>query len=124
MKIVVTLSVTIFTVFTLLSCQTTWEKEGYATYTDYTIADINSLEPPVILIGKTVSMGLWGVTVRDNNNAVRTYGNRSTMANHIGETMNPTIIRNGLPITLITSNMPPDLKKDITDMIERYCKDE
>jgi hypothetical protein len=27
----------------------------------------------------------------------------------------------GEPITLITSNMPPDLKKQIEEIIGRYC---
>jgi len=56
----------------------------YSDYTHYTVAHINSLTSPVILIGKEKNMGLYNITIKDSNNIIATYGNMSTFANNIG----------------------------------------
>jgi hypothetical protein len=67
------------------SCQDRWEKMGYEDYTDYTQKDLSKLKSPVILVGKSESMGNYNITVKDSCGTIRAYGNQSFMANSIGE---------------------------------------
>jgi len=62
--------------------------KGYESYDDYVIHDINTLKSPVILIGKSCSMSMWGITVKDGKDSIRHYGNASSLANNIGESRN------------------------------------
>jgi len=45
---------------------------------------LNNLTPPVILIGKSESMGCIGITVRDKTGKIFTIGNLNPTANNIG----------------------------------------
>jgi hypothetical protein len=57
---------------------------------------MNELKPPIILIGKDEAMGYWGVTLVDSEKRVVVFGNRSSLANHIGSEhrINDTIVKN------------------------------
>ncbi len=57
-------------------------------YNEQVHKSINNLESPVILIGKRPSSHSYGITVRDANGVIMSYGNMSIFANHIGESMN------------------------------------
>jgi len=69
----------------LISCKSKWEKIGYEDYTDFTEKDFSKLKSPVILIGKSESMGQYNIVVKDSCGTIRAYGNQSFMANGIGE---------------------------------------
>ena len=79
------LALLIGAVMCCFSCQDRWQKLGYEDYTDYTQQDFSKLKSPVILIGKSESMGNYNITVKDSIGTIRAYGNRSFMANSIGE---------------------------------------
>lgn len=61
------------------------ESNTYADYTEKSESQINALTPPVILIAKSKSFGLYGITVIDSNGKLLTVGNVSSLANNIGE---------------------------------------
>lgn len=66
----------------------------YSNYDDYVNETINSMAPPIILIGKDESFG-YRITVIDSKNAIQTFGNLSLFANTIGKSHNvgDTIIK-------------------------------
>lgn len=68
----------------LFSCSPS-HKEKVKDYTEQTIREFNNLKPPIILIAKSKSMGLYGVTVKDATNKIYWIGNFSSLANHIGD---------------------------------------
>ncbi len=57
----------------------------YASYTDYTVAQVNKMKSPVILIGKEKSLGCYGVSLKDSTGFLVYLGNMSSFANSIGE---------------------------------------
>jgi len=57
-------------------------------YTTYTVAVMNELNPPIVLIGKSSSLGSYGITLKDGNDSIVTFGNMSTLANNIGDGYN------------------------------------
>lgn len=76
--------------------KTYYEKDGvkYEDYTDYTIAKVNKMKPPIILIA--IDEKQWmgtGCTIKDANNEIFAMGNMSyfatSLANsrHIGDTI-------------------------------------
>ena len=58
----------------------------YTDYTEYTIEVMNSLKPPITLIGKYKSLGCCGVTLMDSTKKIVLFENGSSLANSIGET--------------------------------------
>jgi hypothetical protein len=83
-----TLIITIIISFTSCEQKTKWEKMGYPSYTEYTVADFNTLKSPVILIGKVLNLGDYSIVVKDANGTVRYYGNMSYMASALGHSHN------------------------------------
>jgi len=57
----------------------------FTSYDDFVVYDINRLKKPVILIGKSKTMGLYGIVLIDGNDSIRRYDNMSSLANAIGE---------------------------------------
>ncbi len=57
-------------------------------YDKYVDSVINALKPPVILIAKEKSFGMYGIVVIDSNKRIVTFGDLSSMANKIGASRN------------------------------------
>jgi len=81
-KIVITVAIAIST---LTSCVGT---NPGITYTDQTVIIFNNMEPPVILLSKTTTFGLYGVQLMDGNGNIVALGDMSSLANGLGESYN------------------------------------
>jgi len=61
------------------------KEKVYSNYTEYTTDVMNSLKPPIILIGKTKDLGSYSVVLKDSTKKIVFFGNMSTLADAIGE---------------------------------------
>ena len=54
-------------------------------YTDTTINTYNDMIPPVIVLSKNLSFGMYSVDLKDGTGKVYHFGNISTFANALGD---------------------------------------
>ncbi len=44
----------------------------------------NSMKPPIVLVGKDLTLNTWGVTLRDSTGRAEQFSNHTPLANEIG----------------------------------------